>query len=75
MVVTEILEDDFLEAARTHTSAVHTGMAEPVVAFALAGVSKNAVGLGSFLEFFFGHRVSRIAVRVMLERELAVCAL
>jgi hypothetical protein len=50
-------------------------VAEAVVGAALVGVRENGVGLGGFLELFFGGVVARIAIRVMLHRQLAVGAL
>jgi hypothetical protein len=45
-----------------------------VVGAALAGVGQHFVGLFDFLEFFFGGlgRITLIAVRVVLHRQLAI---
>src|SRR5438067_520318 len=50
-------------------------MAEPIVQAALLGVGEDRVGLGGFLELFLRGVVARIAVRVMLHRQLAIGAL
>ena len=51
------------------------GMAETVVEAALLRVGQDRVGLGRLLELLFRLLVAGIAVRVMLERQLAVRAL
>ncbi len=51
------------------------GVAVAVVALPLFGIGEDLVGLGRFLEFFLGVLVTRIAVRVKLERQLPVGSL
>ena len=51
---------------------IHAGMSELVVRRALAGVRQNFVRLLRFLEFRFGALVVRIAIRMVLHRELAI---
>ena len=46
-----------------------------VVAGALFAVAQDGVGLGRFLEFLFGLLVALVAIRVVLERQLAIRAL
>ena len=50
-------------------------MAEAVVEAALLGVGEHRVRLGRFLELLLGRLVARIAIRVVLHRQLAVRAL
>src|SRR5687768_11809171 len=50
-------------------------MAEPVVARALIAVGENRVSLGGLLESLFRLFVPLIAIRVMVEGELAIRAL
>ena len=73
--------EDVLEAAE-HRGIESTGrggtksrVAEAVVHVALVAVGQHRVGFGGFLEFLFGFLASGIAVRVMLECQLAVGAL
>ena len=47
-------------------------MAEAVIGGALLIVLQDVVGLADFLEFLLGALVARVAVRVMLHRELAI---
>jgi hypothetical protein len=47
-------------------------MAEPVIGGALLIVLQDVIGLADFLEFLFGRRVARIAVRMELHGELAI---
>ena len=72
--VAEVGEDRRVEALRP-ARAVDAGMAELVVAAALAGVGQHRVGLGRLLEAFLGPGVARVPVGVILERQLAVGAL
>ena len=55
--------------------AAEACMAEPVVDMPLVGVGQHAVRFGGRLELFLGVPVSRIAIRVVLQRQLAVRAL
>jgi hypothetical protein len=50
-------------------------MAISVVCRALLGIGKYRIGLCRFLESVFGLFVSRIAIRVVLKRELSIRAL
>ena len=57
------------EALRTH------GMAELVILLPLLRITQYIVSFGSFLEFLLGFLITRIAVRMILYRLLAVCLL
>jgi len=46
-----------------------------VVDLAFAGVAQDLKGLGHFLEPFFGFRVARVLVRVILHRQPAISLL
>ncbi len=50
-------------------------MAEAVIARALLGVGQNGVGLAALLEALFRLRIIGVAVRMVLQRELAIGAL
>ena len=63
-----------IETAAT-PRALQTGVAEAVVSCPLLRVAQYAVRFGSFLETVLGGRVVGVAVRVILERQLAVSAL
>ena len=54
---------------------VHAGVSELVVALALLGVVEDVVRLGGLLELLLSGLVARVAVRVVLHGELAVCGL
>lgn len=72
--VAEILEDRCVESPPSCGRA-YASVAEPVVHFALLGVREHGIGLAALLEFFFRVRIVRIAVRMELQRELAIGAL
>src|SRR5262249_47570869 len=72
--VAEIGEVRRIEAAKS-AGAVHAGVAVLVIASALVGVHQHAVGLGALLELLFRLAVPRIAVGVVLHRQLTVGAL
>ena len=50
-------------------------MAEPIVAAALVRVGEDGVRLGASLNCLLGGVVARIAIRMVLQRQLAVGAL
>ena len=56
-------------------AAADAGVAEAIVAGALVGVGEHRVGLGRFLELLLGRLVARVAIGVVLQRQLAVGAL
>ena len=53
-------------------AARNAAVAELVVALALLLFAENLVGFGRFLELFLGFPVSRVAIRMVFEGELAV---
>src|SRR5207253_7226143 len=65
--VAEVGEDRRVEAG-----AAQAGVAVGVVAAALLRVAEHAVGLRGLLEALLGLLVARVAVRVVLERHLAI---
>lgn len=72
--VVEILENASVKAAAS-CRAAYTGMPEAVIHAALFGVGQDRIGLAALLKFFFGIRIVGIAVRMVLQRQLAVSAL
>src|SRR5581483_9147205 len=52
--------------------AVHSGMAELVIAGSLVRIHQDAVRLSAFLELFFRLSIPRIAVRMVLHGQLAI---
>ncbi len=62
-------------AAKASAHPVDAGVAKTVIVGALLRIAQDRVGLAALLELFFRRGISRIAVRVMLHRHLAVCAL
>src|SRR5271154_328139 len=50
-------------------------MTVSVVGCALVGVRKHAVGFAGFLEALLGFGIARVAVGVVLHRQLAICGL
>ena len=72
--VAEILEHRCVESAARRGRA-YAGVTEAVIHFALLGVREHGIGLAALFEFFFRVRVVRIAVRMELQRELAIGAL
>jgi hypothetical protein len=50
-------------------------MAEPVIGGALVAVLQDVIGLVEFLEAVLAIFIARIAIRVVLHRELAECRL
>jgi hypothetical protein len=73
--VAEILEDRRIEAATLPCAASESGMPVAVIGGALVGVGEHGVGFADFLESFFRVRIVGIAVRVKLQRKLAIGAL
>src|SRR5439155_4610837 len=79
--VAEIAEEILEPAERGGVEPAGAGgradarMAEPIVQPPLFIVREDRVGLRGFLELLLGGLVARIAVRVMLHRELAIRAL
>jgi hypothetical protein len=73
--VREVGEDRRVEAAGSSANAADAGMAEAIVETAFLAIGENRVGLGRLLELFLGLFVPRVAIRMVLQRELAVRAL
>src|SRR6185503_18959485 len=59
------------EAVPTGTAMFEGGVAETVVGSALVAVLEDVIGLVDFLELMLAVLVARIAIRMMLHRELA----
>jgi hypothetical protein len=57
------------------SNPVNTVGSKPPVHVALVGVGEDRVGLGGLLELLLGLLVAGIAIRVVLERQLAIRAL
>ncbi len=60
------------EIAGTAAAVFKRGMAVPVIGGALLVVLQDVIGFADFLEFLLGRLVARIAVRVIIHRQLAV---
>ena len=73
--VAELAEHRRVEAGAAAGRELTPGVAEAVVQAALLGVGEDRVRLRRFLEFVLGRLVARIAIRVVLHRQLAVRAL
>ena len=72
--IAEVGKDAGIESG-VSTGATQSGMAISVVCCALLGIGKDRIGLCRFLESVFRLFVSRIAIRVILKRELSIRAL
>ena len=71
----EVLEDGGIEA-RSATDTTDPGVSIAIVGSALLRISEDGIGLGDLLEFFLGDGgIARIAIRVVLECQLAIGAL
>ncbi len=71
--VAEVLNYTGVETSACSAST-HTGVTEAVIHSALLGISENRIRFSGFLKLFFGVWIIRIAVRVELQGELAICA-
>ncbi len=69
----DILKNCGIES--TPASAAHRRMSEAVVGRALVGVRQNRVSLAALFEFFFRVGIVRVAIRMKLQRQLAIGAL
>ena len=73
--ITKILEDCGIETAAGTGRISYSGMSVAVIKRSLLGVSQYRVRLRNFLEAFFGVRIVRIPVRMVLHGKLSVSAL
>jgi len=76
----EEVAEDFAEVlhyvgVKTAGATVDAGVAETVVGGTFVGVGQDGVGLAAFLEFFFCVGIIGIAIRMELQRQLAIGAL
>src|SRR5262249_13652540 len=69
--VAEICEDVRIKSAGTTTDTL---MAEPIVTCSFLRIAQNGIRFGSFLELFFSLCISGIAIGMVLERQLSICA-
>ena len=73
--IAEILKDRWIEAATLPRTAAQSGVAVAVIHGALVRVGEHGVGFADFLEFIFRVRIVGIAIRMKLQRQLAIGAL
>ena len=74
--VLEIVEDRPVKPSESLAGAIgNSGVTKTVIAGALLGIGKDRIGLAALLEALFRVRIIGVAVRVILQRELAVGAL
>ena len=71
--VFEAGEDGGIESAAGRRC--YARVAEAIVGGALVGIGEDGVRLGAFLEALFGLVITGVAIRVVLQRELAIRAL
>src|SRR5205823_4253195 len=69
--VVQVLEWETFKAS---SRSPHALVSVAVIASTLFGIHQDAVSLGGLFEFDFGFGVTRVAVRMELHRQLAVCA-
>ena len=69
----DILKDRRIEPARPPSA--HGSMPEAVVCGSLVRVRQDRISLAAFLEFLFSVGIVRIAIRMKLQRQLAIGAL
>jgi hypothetical protein len=70
--VPEVAKRLRIKTLRRATGTLQTLVPEPVIRRPLLRVGQNSVRLGGFFELFFGFRVPRIPVRMILHRHLAI---
>jgi hypothetical protein len=73
--VAELGEHARIESGARARRGADAGMAEPVVQAALLGIGEHGVRFSRGFELFFGLRIARIAIRMMLHRQLAIALL
>ncbi len=69
--LTEVVKDAGIDARRPSNSA-YAGVSEAVVGGSLVGIRQNRVGFAALFELVFRVRIVGIAIRVKLQRQLAV---
>jgi hypothetical protein len=73
--LSEVLEHRGIETHASRSSATDSSVTVAIIKRALVRVGKNPVGLSDFFKTFLRIRVVRVAVRMVLHRELAICTL
>jgi hypothetical protein len=68
----EARKDIFRALEAFEADIIETGLAPAVVELALLGVGQHFIGGADLLEAFFGLAIARIAVRMILHRQLAI---
>ena len=72
--IAEVLEDSGIETSSLGAGTAQPGMPVAVVNRSLFGVCKDGVGFAYFFELVFRIGIVRIAVRMVLQRQLAIRA-
>src|SRR5713226_9031716 len=73
--IAEVLKHRGIKARALPRTAAKSGMAIAVIDGALVRVGQHGIGFADFLEFIFRVRIVGIAVRMKLQRQLAIGAL
>ena len=73
--VAEVLERGGVETPTGTARIAHSRMAEAVIERPLLRVGQHGVGFGDFLEAFFGIRIIRVSIGMVLHGQLAISAL
>jgi hypothetical protein len=71
-IAENIIHVHALPTTKSGATAVHSGMAIPIILGTFFLVAEYLIGLSSFLEFFLSGLVARISVRMELHGHLAV---
>jgi hypothetical protein len=69
----DVLKNRGIESARAGTA--HRRMPKAIVRRSLVRIRQDCVGLAAFFEFFLSVGIIRIAIRMKLQRQLAIGAL
>src|SRR5690349_19883708 len=67
-------EGRFVEAGES-TASINRLMAVTIVSCALLPIAEDSISFGCLFELLFCFPITRITVRMVLERKLAICAL
>ena len=70
--IAEIPKGFRVEALSSARCSRHALVAETIIRRPLLRIGQHAVGFGRFLELLFGRLIARIAVRMMLHRQLPI---